>query len=75
MTPLAVPVFVQRPPQAWPAPAPLGPARTPACMGGWCLRRSSCAHYHATGITRHHAEDARLCPPGTHQRWQPIAGH
>lgn len=34
---------------------------TAACMGGWCLKRGHCAHYHATD-TSDPAE--RLCPPG-----------
>ena len=34
---------------------------TPACMGGWCVRRGHCPHYHAAD--RRQPEE-RLCPPG-----------
>lgn len=33
-----------------------------SCMGGWCTRRDSCAHYHAASEGQTPAE--RLCPPG-----------
>lgn len=32
-----------------------------ACMGGWCRRRNSCAHYHAP---HHIAIAERLCEKG-----------
>lgn len=34
---------------------------TQACMGGHCLKRDRCAHYHATDRTN---PAERLCPPG-----------
>ena len=35
---------------------------TTSCMGGWCVKRDRCAHYHAATEHQHPAE--RLCPPG-----------
>lgn len=41
----------------------------PACMGGWCARRASCAHYRADD-RREPAE--RLCSPSANDQWQAI---
>lgn len=45
-------------------------AALPACMGGWCSVRSSCALHHAAD-RRNPAE--RLCSPGLRDAWQPVA--
>jgi hypothetical protein len=36
------------------------------CLGGWCKRRESCAHYHAPPLQDHEPSE-RLCPPGEDQ--------
>lgn len=42
----------------------------PACMGGWCQLRDSCARHHAPN----RAEPAeRLCSPKQPDLWQPIS--
>lgn len=42
----------------------------PACMGGFCSLRMSCARYHAAD-RRYPSE--RLCSRHLHNAWQPIA--
>jgi hypothetical protein len=42
----------------------------PACMGGWCSRRLSCAHHQAVWRRGEPAE--RLCRPGGADVWQPL---
>lgn len=43
--------------------------RVPACMGGFCEVRTSCARYHA--LNRGYPSE-RLCSPGRHDAWQPV---
>lgn len=43
--------------------------RPPACMGGFCDVRSSCARYHA--LNRAYPSE-RLCSPAKHDAWQPV---
>ena len=45
----------------------------PQCQGGWgCSKREKCAHYHAPEIPGRAPTD-RLCEPGQHDAFQPIA--
>lgn len=41
----------------------------PACMGGFCRLRMSCAHYYAADKRN---PSQRLCARHVHNAWQPI---
>jgi len=55
----------------YPTPAQRRVRNLPACMGGFCGVRSSCARYHQERQRTSPAE--RLCGPHDHDIWQPIA--
>lgn len=46
------------------------PVELPACMGGFCQVRASCASYHAANRAY---PSERLCSPHRNDMWQPIA--
>lgn len=39
------------------------------CMGGWCVKREKCGHYHSTSQRK---PNERLCEPGRQDAFQPI---
>ena len=39
------------------------------CMGGWCLVRLSCGHYHSNSPYR---PDENLCRRAPGSRWMPV---
>lgn len=43
------------------------------CQGGWCLTRTSCAHY-LQPSTRDEPAD-RLCKPGEQTMYEPLGFH
>lgn len=50
---------------------PLSPtAYLPACMGGWCQVRTSCARFNASNRAY---PSERLCSPHRNDMWQPIS--
>lgn len=47
-------------------------AHLPACMGGFCSVRTSCARFNAANRAY---PSERLCSPHRNDMWQPISVH
>lgn len=45
---------------------------TAACMGGWCMVRERCKHYHVENVVRLRPVE-RLCEPELHTAFRPVA--